>query len=140
MKVLLDTNILLDYLLGRSDFVEPATQLLLIGNAKLISLLVTDLTIANIAYVTRSDIPKEDFYRVMRKLSMCYEIIPIGREAVNMALEAQWNDFEDALQYYAALNAEADCIVTRNVKDFANSSIVVKTPTQFLETEVIHLP
>ena len=134
MKVFLDTNVLLDYLLDRDDYAEPALQLLLLGNAGVIELCVADLSISNIAYITRGAIKKEDFFSVMKKLSCCYSIIPVGADAVNKALDAKWTDFEDSLQYYAALNAKADVIVTRNVKDFAQSKIPVMTTIEFLTT------
>ncbi len=132
MKVFLDTNVLLDYLLDRSGWSEPALRVLLLGNAGVIDLCVADLSISNIAYITRGSISKIDFYSVMKKLSRCYTIISIGADAVNKALDAQWTDFEDSLQYYAAMNARADVIVTRNVKDFAQSQIPVMTAMEFL--------
>lgn len=134
MKVFLDTNILLDYLLDREESAEYALQLLLLGNAGVVDLCVADLSISNIAYITRGEIGKEDFFKVMKKLSSCYKIVSVGADAVNRAFDAQWSDFEDSLQYFAAMNADADVIVTRNTKDFAKSQIPVMTAREFLET------
>lgn len=61
MKVFLDTNILLDYLLGREPNVGDAITLFQLANSKLLTLLVTDLSIANIAYITRKSIEKDVF-------------------------------------------------------------------------------
>ena len=132
MKVFLDTNVLLDYLLNREGFAEYAMQLLLLGNAKEIDLCVADLSISNIAYITRETISKEDFYDVMKKLSRCYTIVSMGKKVVNQALDAQWSDFEDALQYYTALNAGADVIITRNAKDFKQAELPVMTASEYL--------
>ena len=132
MNVFLDTNILLDYLLDREEHAEYALQLLLLGNAGVVNLCVADLSISNISYITRGDIDKAEFFRVMKKLSGCYRIVSVGADAINKALDAQWSDFEDSLQYFAAINAKADIIITRNVKDFAQSQIPVMTAIEFL--------
>lgn len=131
MKVLLDTNILLDYLLNRND-AESAITLLQLGNAHCLDLMVTDLTIANIAYITRKFIAKDEFFRVMKQLMKCFSIIPMGEKVVNAAFEAEWSDFEDSLQYFAALAAGADCIISRNVKDYVGHQIPVCTSTEFV--------
>lgn len=118
--------------MDREGYAESALQLLLLGNAGVIELFVADLSISNIAYITRGTIGKREFFSVMKKLSCCYTVVPVGADAVKKALDAQWSDFEDSLQYYAALNAGADVIVTRNVKDFAQSRIPVMTAMDFL--------
>lgn len=69
-------------------------------------------------YVTRKDIALEQFYAVMKGLRPYYHIVPIGSAVVDKAYQIETKDFEDALQYYAAEQAAADCIVTRNLKDF----------------------
>lgn len=134
MKVFLDTNVLMDFVLHRDGMAENATDILILGNAKFIELYVTDLTIANVAYVGRKSLKREKLYQLLRTLSSCYTVTPIGENAVTEALDAEWNDFEDALQYFAAIHAGVDCIVTRNTKDFSLSDIPVYSPQDFLET------
>lgn len=60
----------------------------------------------------------------------------MGVPAIDAAITANWNDFEDAMQYFAALNANADIIVTRNKKDFATSEISVVTPLEYIEGKI----
>lgn len=134
MRVFIDTNILLDHLLNRQGYVEDAKNILLLGNAHLIDLCVSDLSIANIAYITRRDIAQSDFYYTMRTLSRCYETVAVGPSVVEKALNEEWSDFEDSLQYFSAIQANADCIVTRNPKDFESSTIPVYSPSEFLNT------
>ena len=66
----------------------------------------------------------------------CFEIIGMGAPAIDSAITANWNDYEDAMQYFAALNANADIIVTRNKKDFATSEISVVTPLEYIEGKI----
>jgi predicted nucleic acid-binding protein len=69
-------------------------------------------------YITRKDIPLEQFYTVMKGLRLYYRIVTLGGAVVDKAYQIETKDFEDALQYYAAEQAGADCVVTRNLKDF----------------------
>ena len=132
MKVFIDTNVFLDYILSRQvGFVEANEIFMLSANYE-IDLILSDLTLANVRYVTRRDFSNELFYEVINGMRDLFEIAPVGPHAVDRALMLRVNDFEDALQYFSALQSGADCIVTRNVKDLAFSEIEVLTPSDFL--------
>ena len=132
MKVFIDTNVFLDYILSRQvGFVEANEIFMLSANYE-IDLILSDLTLANVRYVTRRDFSNELFYEVIKGMRDLFEIAPVGPHAVDRALMLRANDFEDALQYFSALQSGADCIVTRNVKDLAFSEIEVLTPSDFL--------
>ena len=62
-----------------------------------------------------------------------FNIVPIGENAVDNALVLKANDFEDALQYFSAVQAQADYLLTRNIKDYAFSTMQVLTPSDFLK-------
>lgn len=132
MKVFLDTNIIVDFLIDRGDFTTNATKLFKLSMEGYFDILICDLTIANIAYITRKDIPREQFYEVMSKLSKYYSIVPVGDEVIRKTFKARWKDFEDSIQYYSALQAETDCIITRNSKDFEGQAIPIFAPHEFL--------
>lgn len=132
MKALIDTNVLLDYLLARIPYSESVITLFQLANAGFVELLVTDLSIANIAYITRREISKDDFYRVMQQLEKFYQVIPVGPKVISKAFAEQWKDFEDALQNYSAIQAQAECIITRNTKDFTASQLTILTPEDFI--------
>ena len=132
MKVFIDTNVFLDYILSRQvGFVEANEIFMLSANYE-IDLILSDLTLANVRYVTRRDFSNELFYEVINGMRDLFEIAPVGPHAVDRALMLRVNDFEDALQYFSAIQSGADCIVTRNVKDLAFSEIEVLTPSDFL--------
>ena len=118
MKVFIDTNIFLDYIQQRPEGWKEAEVIFFLAIHGDIELLVSDLSIANMRYVTRKDITLEQFYAVMKGLRPYYQIIPLGSSVVDKAYLVETKDFEDALQYYAAEQAGADCVVTRNLKDF----------------------
>ena len=85
-------------------------------------------------YITRKTIPLERFYSVMKGLRPYYVIVPVGENCIDDAYRIETRDFEDALQYFSAEQAGADCIVTRNIKDFDFSSTVeTLEPIDFLK-------
>ena len=118
MTVFIDTNIFLDYIQHRPVGFNEAMKILGLSAKGHIKLLVSDLSIANIKYSTRKDIPLKEFYETIKGLRELFTIIPVGEKAVDRALALEPRDFEDALQYFSAEQAGVDCIVTRNIKDF----------------------
>lgn len=132
MKVFIDTNVFLDYILSRPAGCAEANEIFMLAANYDISLTLSDLTLANTRYVTRRDFSNALFYEVIDGIRDLFEIAPIGPQAVDRALMLKANDFEDALQYFSALQAGADCIVTRNVKDFPFAEIEVLAPADFL--------
>ena len=60
-------------------------------------------------------------------------VLNVNDSIINKALESEFKDFEDAIQYFTAIENNMDCIITRNVKDYQNSIIPVYTPTELLE-------
>lgn len=133
MKVFIDTNVFLDYIQQRPEGWVEAENIFFLAIHGDIELLVSDLTIANMRYITRKDIPLEQFYIVMKGLRPYYRIVTLGSFVVDTAYQIETKDFEDALQYFAAEQAGAHCMVTRNLKDFDfASSVEVLEPRDFL--------
>ena len=134
MRVFIDTNIFLDYIQQRPEGWKEAETLFYLAIAGDIEMLVSDLTIANMRYITRKNIPLEQFYAVMKGLRRFYTIVPVGEVSVDEAYRIENKDFEDALQYFSAVQAGADCLVTRNLKDFDfGGSLNMMEPAVFLE-------
>lgn len=131
-KLFLDTNIVLDLIENREPFVKDAALLFQLGRNKECELFVSDLTFVNIAYIIRKTYSKERLYSVLSKLRSFLTIVGGGGIAVEHALKLQADDFEDAMQYYAACQVEADYIITRNKKDFSFSEIEVLTSEEYM--------
>ncbi len=133
MTVFIDTNIFLDYIQHRSVGFNEARKIFELSAKDHINLLVSDLSIANIKYSTRKVIPQKDFYETIKGLRELFTIVPVGEQAVDRTLHLEPRDFEDALQYFSAEQVGADCIVTRNIKDFDfNGSVETLEPGNFL--------
>ena len=109
-----------------------SARVLALAKNKDISLYVSVLTMANLAYILRKTLRGNDFYNEMKKLSTLLNVADTTNGHFLSALELQAKDFEDALQYYCAVSNQCETIVTRNKKDFSFSSIRVLTPEELL--------
>ena len=134
-RLLIDTDVILDFFFDREPFSENAAQILSLCESKLVHGFITPVIISNVYYLIRKTASHE---KVIEKLSMLVsfmEILTIDRKAILRALASDFKDFEDALQNYSAeLNAEIDVIITRNIKDYTNSSLLVMTPENYLKS------
>ena len=128
-RVFLDTNILLDYTLGRECVVD-AEQLLQRGQNGEFSLLASYLTFANMAYILKG---KVDLYDLFRDLHSFITVLPTDDSQLLAAMSKRVRDFEDMLQYQCAKAGACDVIVTNNGKDFADyCDIPFMTAAEFL--------
>lgn len=132
MKVLFDTNVILDVLLARAPHSDVAARLLnLIDQAKLEGVLCAT-TVTTIHYLATKAVGPRKAKKHVRELMTMFEVAPVDRKVLAQALELGLADYEDAVLHEAARLAGADGIVTRNGKDFAGSSIPVFDPRELL--------
>jgi predicted nucleic acid-binding protein len=132
IKTFIDTNIFLDILCKREKFVDDALSIFDMAVDNQIELLISDLSIANIKYITRKEIPIDKFYDLIKTFRPIFTIVPLGADVIDKALDLRANDFEDALQYFSAVQANADCLVTRNIKDYGFAKMEVLNSQTFL--------
>jgi len=126
MRIFIDTNVLIDLLCEREGY-EQAGHILALSDNPQCVLYTSVLSIANLAYILRKAL-----YQSLNKLSNRLNISPMTQESFERALSLEASDFEDALQYYSALQADCEVIITRNKKDFKFSEIAVCSPDEFL--------
>ncbi|MDX9768784.1 MAG: PIN domain-containing protein [Tenuifilaceae bacterium] len=133
-RVLLDTNIIIDLLAKREPFDQDARKLFSSADKEKVILYTSALSIANISYVLLRKRKPEETKQILRKLKLLIRILSLDEKVINLALnDNDFNDFEDCLQYYSALENKIEIIVTRNLKDFENSKIPVMTARQLNE-------
>ena len=131
-KVFLDTNIVADLFLKREPFCENSLKLFTLGFHKKITLYVSSLSYATVAYLVRK-MKKEERVLLFEKLRNITETTTVDRLTVDKALISDFSDLEDALQYYSAVNAKVDVVLTRNKKDFVEANVPVMTPDEFFK-------
>ncbi|NJM97794.1 MAG: PIN domain-containing protein [Phormidesmis sp. RL_2_1] len=132
MKVLIDTNVVLDLLLEREPFVESAISLFeQVERGSLIGYIAAT-TITNIFYIIRKSEGREVALAAITRLLTGLQFCAIDRQTVEMALRLDLKDFEDGIQLACADIGQLDGIVTRNPKDFIDSPLPIYSPTELL--------
>lgn len=132
-KVFLDTNIVIDLLAKRSPFFIDAQELFSRGDRKEVELCISSLTFANAYYSISRHHRDVEVKKYMSIFKVLVTVLPLEDKSIELALAADFTDFEDGLQYFTALNNGTDVIITRNKKDFKQSVIPVMTAGEFLE-------
>ena len=132
-KILVDTNIVIDLLAKRNKFILEAQELFSLSDKKEIKLYVSSLTFANTNYILSQSLKIDNARKILRKFKVLVEVLPMDDKIINLSLASDFNDFEDAIQYYTAIENNLDLIVTRNLKDFRLSKIPVLTAKDYLQ-------
>lgn len=132
MRILIDANILLDVLQNRAPFVEASSKIWKLCETEQVKGYVSALTFANLVYVMRRELDPARIEDVLSKLNLIFEFADLTAMDLTRAAALGWDDFEDALQSVTAERIHADCIVTRNVRDFAKSRVLAFTPAELL--------
>ena len=137
MRVLLDTNVLMDVLLERELFVNESAQVFDQVVRGAVTGLICATTVTTIFYLTSREVGGEEAMRHIQKLMNLYEIAPVTRSVLDAAMTSNSPDFEDAVLAEAAHQAGAQAIITRNLKDFAHSPVRAYTPRQWLAMDSV---
>ena len=132
MKVLFDTNVILDLLLDREPFSEAAASLTGYVEAGRLTGYLGATTITTIHYLATQAVGQSRSRRHVAKLLDLFQIATIDASVLRSALDSGFEDYEDAVLHAAAQGVHAECIVTRNVRDFRRASLKVYAPDEFL--------
>jgi len=131
-RLLVDTNIVLDLLAERKEFLLEAQQLFTLSDKKEVKLYVSSLTFANTFYILSQKLKLNNARKILRKFKVLVEVLPMDDKIIDLSLESDFKDFEDAIQYHTAIENEINIIITRNLKDFKTSKIPVLTAKDYI--------
>ena len=134
MRVLLDTNIVLDYLGANQGFTDSAEQVFDLAAKRKDIQFVSSSAITDILYVLRRALKDRELVR--RKYESFRKkigILPVTEKDIDTAFARNWKDFEDAVQYSVAEANNVDCIISRNKEDFEEDRIPCYRPQEFLD-------
>ncbi len=133
MKLLIDTNVVLDVLLKREPFLKTSFEILELSQKENINEYISASSITDIYYIANRQIhDRGAVLKLITDLLKIIHIAGVNEEEIIFALKLGWQDFEDAVQYAVSLYFDADLIVTRNPSDYKDSKIPVLTPEQAL--------
>lgn len=128
---LLDTNIVIDFLTDRRPFSLVAAKLFDYSEKGRVKLHLTAVSYNNAYYIIRKLSSHKEAIRILKELEGLTNTVGTTSDAIKKALDSDFKDFEDAVQYYTArTEKKIDCIVTRNIADFKFSKISILTPEE----------
>lgn len=135
-KVLIDTDVILDFFFDRKPYSDDAAQILSLCESKEIKGFITSVIIINVYYLLRQTATHEKVIEKLIQLITITGVLTTDKDVINKALNSKFKDFEDALQNFSAeLSGEVDLIITGNTKDFKNSLLGIMTPENYLKTK-----
>lgn len=134
MRILIDTNVILDALTGRQPHFDDSDKIIKFCADKKVQGYLAAHSISNIFYILRKDMSIEDRRIVLLNLCEILEVEGVDSRKVKSALNrGDFKDLEDCIQDECAAAIKADYIVTRNKKDFENSTVPAILPQEFLD-------
>lgn len=131
-KIFIDTDIILDLIQKREPFYNDAVKLFSLVEEKQITGYVSSLIFANLYYMLRKADSKTFAVQTLVRLKALVRVLAIDEKIIELALSSGFKDFEDAIQYYAALGAKLKYLITRNKADYRESGIIVCTAREYL--------
>ena len=133
MKVLIDTNIILDVLCKRPAFYEDSAKIFKLCEVKKISGVISALSIPNIMYILRKELDADKTREILDSLMLIFSVADLKADDLKKAADMRFKDYEDAIQSACATRIKANYIVTRNMKDFSESKVTAIRPAELLD-------
>lgn len=133
-SLLIDTNIILDLLAKRDPFYDFAAEIFSLADTNKIELYTSSISIINTNYILSKILSEKEAREILRKFRILVKVLSCDEKIIDLGLNSSFKDYEDAVQYFTAIENQMDGILTRNVKDFKSSKIPVMTPEEFLKS------
>jgi predicted nucleic acid-binding protein len=136
IKVLIDTNVIIDIALKRQPFYQDAAKIFKKISEQKLRGYISATIATDVFYLLRKDSGKEKALDFLLELVEIIDIIGVDQRTIINALYSGWDDFEDAVQAQSAIENEIDIIITRNKKDYQPiGQIQILTPADFIESQ-----
>ena len=132
MKILIDTNVLLDVFLARPGLCESSTAIWSLAEKEKVEAYISAISFNNVYYIATRYHSRNLAEEAVATMRNSFKCIDQTMQIINQSIDAGWKDFEDAIQYFSAIHADADFIITRNVADFPKTAIAAMTPEDFI--------
>lgn len=133
MKILLDTNIILDIALERQPFFGESEQVLSLVEQGEVEGYISASTFSDLYYIIRKAKGRDSTLEFLRYIATFCQVATVDNSVISMALTCNFKDFEDAIQYSTAAINLVDAIVTRNPRDFPVTTPSIVTPNQLIQ-------
>ena len=133
-QILLDSNVVIDHILKRTDFVESAEKIFKQIEVGTIVGCMSSSAVTDVYYIVENNTTHDHAWKMMEYIYQTLRILPVIRRTIRDALDSGMDDFEDAVQAAAAQDFGINIVITRDKTGFSNSGLQVYSPEEFLET------
>ncbi len=134
IKLFIDSDIILDLLAKREPHYNYAAKLFSMIDDGKVKGFTSPIVFANLHYLLRKFTSNAEALKSLRKLKIMINILPIDEKVIEQALNSGFNDFEDAIQNFTAINNGIKVIITKNKKDYKKSNITISSAEEFIKT------
>lgn len=132
-KIFIDTSIILDLLLERHPDHKYAAHLFTLADKGNIEIYISSLCFSHLDYIISKQHNKSETRRILIRFKLLVNILSVDDKIISLALSSSFSDFEDAIQYYTALENNIPILITRNLKDYKKTSISMMTAEMYLQ-------
>ena len=132
--VFIDTDISLDLLAERMPHYTAAARLFTLADKAKIAIHVSSLSFSNLNYLLSRQYSQKEARRILHTFKILVKVLPVDEKIIDLALNSEFKDFEDAIQYFTAIENNISTLLTRNLKDYKQAKITVMTAEDFLLT------
>lgn len=133
-RLFLDTNVILDLLGERDPYYDSIAKLASLADKEELMLIVSPISFATLNYFISKFESAQIAREKLRKFKIICEICKLDEHIIEKGLNSDFKDFEDALQYFSAVDSDCDIIISRNGKDFKKSLLPVLTADEYLQS------
>lgn len=133
-KIFIDTDIALDLLSERLPHYTYAAQLFTLADRDKLLIYVSSLSFSNLNYLLSRQYSHKKARRILNKFKVLVNVLSVDEKIIDLSLNSEFKDFEDAIQYYTAIENDVSALITRNLKDYKRANLSVMTAEDFLLT------
>lgn len=133
MKIILcDINFILDIFLEREPFYAHAARIFGMIEAKQLKGYLCSNSFPTLFYILAKELKRDKAMKILEKVRIVFRVAAVDEKVIDLSLASDFRDFEDAVQYYSAVGAKAECLITRNKADYVADALPIMTPEEFL--------
>ena len=133
-KIFIDTDVCLDLLAKREPHYLYAATLFTLADKGELKLFVSSLSFSNLNYLLSRQYSMAEARRILSKFKVLVQVLPVDDKVIELALNSKFKDFEDAIQYFTAIESGVTILLTRNIRDYKKAEIPVQTPELYVQT------
>jgi predicted nucleic acid-binding protein len=134
-KVFIDTDIALDLLGQRDPHYSPAALLFTLADKGKLEIYISSLSFSNLNYLLARQYNSSESRRILISFKVLVKVLPVDDKIIELALSSKFQDLEDAIQYFTAIENGINVLLTRNIKDYKLAAIAILTAEDFLKSK-----